>query len=240
MKTVIQELRQSVRSLGASAGFSIVVVATLAVAIGINTTIFTIVNAVLLRPLPFAEPARLVTLWESNRAEGQERVDVSGLTFLDWRERAKSFAALGVWRYRGFTITDGVEAERVASVEITPGGLDALGVPATLGRLFDEASGQPGGERQVLLSAGAWARRFGSDPHVVGRSLRLDDRVTSLRGHADGLSIPARGSVRRDVVAARAGAWRAAFPAAPHVSGDRTTRAWRLDRPGASRHERRG
>ena len=191
------------------------VVVTLAVAIGINTTIFTIVNAVLLRPLPFAEPARLVTLWESNRAEGQERVDVSGLTFLDWRERAKSFAALGVWRYRGFTITDGVEAERVTSVEITPGGLDALGVPATLGRLFDEASGQPGGERQVLLSAGAWARRFGSDPHVVGRSLRLDDQTLRRGGgHAGELSVSTRGSLRRNVVAARLTP--GALPSRPH------------------------
>jgi putative ABC transport system permease protein len=180
--TVVRELRQSVRSLGASPGFAVVVVVTLAVAIGINTTIFTIVNAVLLRPLPFAEPARLVTLWENNRAEGQERVDVSGLTFLDWRVRAKSFAALGAWRYRGFTMTEGLEAERVTSVEITPDGLDALGVPASLGRLFDEASGQPGGERQVLLSAGAWARRFGSDPLVVGRSLRLDDQTFVVAG----------------------------------------------------------
>ena len=182
MTTVIRELRQSVRSLAASPGFAVVVVLTLAIAIGINTTIFTIVNAVLLRPLPFAEPARLVTLWESHRAEGQDRVDVSGLTFLDWRARAKSFAALGAWRYRGFTITSGLEAERVASVEITPDGLAALGVPATLGRLFDEASGQPGGERQVLLSAGAWARRFGSDPRVIGQSLRLDDQSYVVAG----------------------------------------------------------
>ena len=180
----------------------------------------------LLRPLPFAEPARLVTLWESNRAEGQERVDVSGLTFLDWRARAKSFAALGAWRYRGFTITDGVEAERVTSVEMTPGGLDALGVPATLGRLFDEASGQPGGERQVLLSAGAGARRFGSDPRVVGRSLRLDDQTYVVAGvmPASFRFPPADSSVEMWSPLVL-DAWRAAVPAASDVSSDRTTRA---------------
>ncbi len=179
---MMRELRQTVRSLAAAPGFSLVVVLTLAVAIGVNTTVFTIVNAVLLRPLPFADPARLTTLWENNRGEGQDRVEVSGLNFLDWQARATSFSALGAWHYRGFTMTMGSEAERLVSVEITPDGLAALGVPPRLGRLFDAASGQPGNEHQVLLSAGAWTRRFGADPQIVGRALWLDDQTYTIAG----------------------------------------------------------
>ena len=147
------------------------VVVTLAVAIGINTTIFTIVNAVLLRPLPFAEPGRLVTLWENNRAEGQDRVDVSGLTFLDWRERAKSFAALGAWRYRGFTMTDGVEAG-VSRASIAPA-TEVLGVPAPWAA-SSRGERQPGGERQFCER-----RRFGAprQPIPTWRPIaRLDDQ----------------------------------------------------------------
>jgi putative ABC transport system permease protein len=174
-------LRQAVRSLTASPGFSIVVVLTLAIAIGVNTTIFTVVNAVLLRPLPYADPDELVTLWENNREEGQARAEASGLTFLDWQARASAFDGLGAWRYRGFTMTDDT-AERVVSVEVTPGVFQVLGVPAALGRLFEEADGRPGGERQVIASAGAWARRFGADPGVLGRSVRLDDQSFTVVG----------------------------------------------------------
>jgi putative ABC transport system permease protein len=179
---MLRELRQAVRGLAASKGFSLVVVMTLAIAIGVNTTIFTVVNAVLLRPLPFADPGRLVTIWERNRQEGQDRVEASGLTFLDWRARASSFESMGAWRYRGFTMTDGLEAERVVSVELTPDVFAVLGVPARIGRVFDEADGRPGAERRVILSAGAWARRFGSDPQVLGRTVRLDDQTYTIAG----------------------------------------------------------
>jgi putative ABC transport system permease protein len=179
---MLRELRQAVRGLAASKGFSLVVVLTLAIAIGVNTTIFTVVNAVLLRPLPFADPGRLVTIWERNRQEGQDRVEVAGLTFLDWRARATTFDGVGAWRYRGFTMTDGLEAERVVSVELTPDVFAVLGVPAHVGSVLGEADGRPGAERRVILSAGAWARRFGSDPGVVGRAVRLDEQSYTIAG----------------------------------------------------------
>ncbi len=178
---MIQQLRQALRSLVASPGFSTVVVLTLAIAIGVTTTIFTVVNAVLLRPLPYPAPGELVTLWERNQAEGQDRVETSGLTFLDWQTRASTFASMGAWRYRGFTMTEDT-AERVVSVELTPGVFAALGVPAALGRVFEPSDGRPGGERQLVVSAGAWARRFGRDPQVVGRSVRLDDQSYTVVG----------------------------------------------------------
>ena len=173
---MLRELTQIVRALVVRPGFSAIVVLTLALAIGVSTTVFTLVNAVLLRPLPFPEPNRLVTVWESNRQEGQDRVEVSGLTFLDWRARTSTFAGLGAWRYRGFTMTDGLEAERIVSVELTPDVFGVLGVPAAAGRVFDESDGRPGGERRIILGDGAWARRFGRDPQVIGRTVWLDEQ----------------------------------------------------------------
>jgi putative ABC transport system permease protein len=178
---MLPSLRQAVRALSASPGFSTVVVLTLAIAIGVTTTIFTVLNAVLLRPLPYAEPDELVTLWENNRQEAQERVEASGLTFLDWQARASTFDGMGAWRYRGFTMTEDT-AERVVSAEVTPGVFDTLGVPASIGRVFEAADGRPGGERQVIVSAGAWARRFGGDPQVLGRTVRLDDQSFTIVG----------------------------------------------------------
>jgi len=179
---MLQELRQAVRSLAGSPGFSLVVVVTLAVAVGVNTTIFTVLNAVLLRPLPYAEADELVALWEANPEQSLERVEVSGLTYLDWETRTSTFEAMGAWRYRGFTLTDGAQAERVVSVEASPGLFRTLGVPAALGRVFEPADGRAGGGRQVILSAGAHARRFGSSLDVIGRTIRLDDQSYTIAG----------------------------------------------------------
>ncbi len=179
---MMQELRQAGRALAHSPGFSLVVVLTLAVAVGVNTTIFTVLNAVVLRPLPYAKADELVALWETNPEQSLERVEVSGLTFLDWEARASTFEAMGGWRYRGFTLTDGAQAERIVSVEASPGVFRTLGVPAALGRVFEPAEGRAGGGRQVVLSAGAHARRFGSSPDVVGRTIRLDDQSYTIVG----------------------------------------------------------
>jgi putative ABC transport system permease protein len=178
---MIRDVRQALRVVTANPGFSSVVVLTLAVAIGVNTAIFTLVNAVMLRPLPYADPGALVTIWESNREEGLSRVETSGLTFLDWQARASTFAGMGAWRYRGFTMTEET-AERVVSVEATPGVFRTLGVPAAIGRVFEDSDGRPGGDRRVIMSAGTWARRFGSDPRILGRTVRLDDESYTIVG----------------------------------------------------------
>src|SRR5512137_2929074 len=105
------------RSLWAQPGFSAVVILTLALAIGINTAIFSLVNGVLLRPLDYADPGRLVVVWESNPQAGQSQSETSGATYLDWRTRTRTFSSLGAYRYRGFALTGAGDAEHVASVE---------------------------------------------------------------------------------------------------------------------------
>jgi predicted permease len=179
---VRQDIREAFRFLAANRGFAAVVILTLGLAIGVNSTIFSVVNGVLLRPLAYAEPERLVGLWESNTAQGLDRSEVSAATYIDWRERTRAFERIGIFRYRGFTLTSGLDAERVSSVDVSPALFQVLGVPALIGQTFTEEDERPGHERQLVLSYATWMRRFGGDPAVVGKSLQLDDATHTIVG----------------------------------------------------------
>jgi putative ABC transport system permease protein len=179
---VKQDVREALRFLAANPGFTAVVVITLGLAIGVNSTIFSVVHGVLLRPLAYAEPGRLVGLWESNPAQGLDRSEVSAATYLDWRSRTRSFERIGIFRHRGFTLTGEEQAERIASVEASPALFHLLGVRPVAGRLFSDEDERPGHERQVILSYASWMRRFGGDPAAIGRTLRLDDASYSVVG----------------------------------------------------------
>jgi predicted permease len=180
------DIREAFRVLRANPGFAAVIVLTLALGIGVNTTIFSVLYGVLLRPLQYAHPSELVVLWEANQQLGQTKADVSGATYLDWRERSKTFAGIGAYRYRGFTLsgtgTDNDAPERIVSVDVSPALFTVLGVPAAKGRTFTEEEERPGHERLAVISHGAWLRRFGGDPNVVGQSLRLDGAVHEIVG----------------------------------------------------------
>jgi putative ABC transport system permease protein len=172
---VTRDIREAARFLAANPGFALVVVLTLGLAIGINSTIFSVLNGVLLQPLAYAQPDRLVTVWESNVAQGLDRSQVSGATYLDWRQRTKAFERIGIYRYRGFTLARGGEVERVSSVDVSPALLRLLGVAPALGRAFTDEEERPENGRPLLISHGSWMRRFGGDPGVIGTTLRLDD-----------------------------------------------------------------
>jgi putative ABC transport system permease protein len=163
----------ALRSLRASPGFAAVAALTIALGIGTATTIFGIVNAVLVRPLPFPAPEGLVRVWEANPTT--DRFSVSSPNYLDWRERARSFEALGAYGGRPVSLTDGDEPERVLANAVTPSVFRVLGVRPLLGRTFLEEEGAPGSDRRVaVLSHALWQRRFGGDPRVLGRKLSLD------------------------------------------------------------------
>ena len=168
------DIREALRSFAAQPGFALVVMLTLALAIGINSAIFSLVNGVLLRPLDYADPERLVVVWESNQAAGQPQSETSGATYLDWRTRTRAFSGIGAFRYKGFTLTGTGEAEHIASVEATPALFRVLGVAPQIGRVFTDDEEQPGHERLAIISHGAWQRRFGGRTDVVGRSMQLD------------------------------------------------------------------
>jgi predicted permease len=170
---VRRDVWYALRSLRASPGFAAVAALTIALGIGTATTIFGIVNAVLVRPLPFPAPERLVRVWEANPTT--DRFGVSSPNYLDWRERARSFEALGAYGGRPMSLTDGAEPERVVAGAVTPSVFRVLGVAPLLGRALLEEEGAAGSDRRVVvLSHALWQRRFGGDARVVGRSVSLD------------------------------------------------------------------
>jgi putative ABC transport system permease protein len=179
---VKQDLREALRFLAANPAFAAVVILTLGLAIGVNSTIFSVVHGVLLRPLAYAEPDRLVGLWETNAAQGLDRSKVSTATYLDWRARSRAFERIGIFRHRGFTLTSDAHAERVSSVDASPALFQLLGVPPIAGRIFTEDDERPGSERQVILSYATWMRRFGGAADAIGKSLQLDDATHIIVG----------------------------------------------------------
>jgi len=179
---VTTDLREAVRSFWAQPGFSLVVVLTLALAIGINSAIFSVLSGVLLRPLDYADPGRLVVLWESNPAAGQPQSETSGATYLDWRGRTRALQGLGAFRYRGFTLRSGGESVHIASVEASPALFRVLGVSPIVGRVFADEEEKPGHEKLAILSHGAWQRRFAGRSDIVGQTIELDGQSFEVVG----------------------------------------------------------
>ncbi len=169
-----QDLRFGLRSLRKSPGFAVVSVATLGLGIGLSATVFGVVDGVLLKPLPYAHPQDLVVLWQHDRKAGDVRDDVSPPNFLDLRDRTTVFAAMAAAEPFGldYPTDDGPVTLKVWLV--SQGFFDVLGTPALVGRTFRQDEYTAGHERVVILGHGAWRRRFGGDPSVVGRTLSLD------------------------------------------------------------------
>jgi len=169
------DVRYGLRGLRGSPVFAIVAILTLGLAVGANTSIFSVANAVLFRPLPYAEPDRLAAVWET-RAGGGQRNTISTATFVDWRNEQTSFEAFGAYSWvQGLAFAGDGEAEEVRAVQMSRDAFLALGVSPRLGRLFTPEEAAPGGPRAVILSRGFWQRRFGGDESVEGRTLDLAD-----------------------------------------------------------------
>ena len=183
ISTALQDLRYAARALRKSPGFTTVAALTLALGVGATTAIFSVVNAVMLRPLPFAEPDRLVRVWESNVERDRPTFAVSHPNFLDWRAQADSFESLAAVNNAGFTWTANGQAEIVLGLQVTATFLPALKVTPALGRNFREEEDRPGGNtRVVLLSDGLWRRAFGGDPAAIGRTLTLNSQPYTIVG----------------------------------------------------------
>jgi putative ABC transport system permease protein len=180
---VWQDVRFAARMLRKSPGFTAVAMLTLALGIGANTAIFTVINAVMLRPLPFHEPDRLVRIWESNPPLGWPRFGVSFPNYLDWAAQTRAFEAIAATAGAAFTLNDGGNAERVVALAATRTFLPVLAATPALGRNFQPEEDRPGGNtRVVLLTHSYWQRRFGGDPDVVGRALTLNNQPYTVVG----------------------------------------------------------
>jgi putative ABC transport system permease protein len=181
MQTLLQDFRYATRTLRGSPLNTTVAVLALALGIGANTAIFSVVNAVLLRSLPFREPDRLVVL-SSVRPESGARDDVSAADFEDWRASSRTFQTLAAWRFWGMALEGMGEPEELVSIRASANLFQLLGVAPAVGRGFRPEGDQPGRDRVVVLSQGLWQRRFGGDPRIIGRSLTLDGEPYTVVG----------------------------------------------------------
>src|SRR3989454_7520985 len=168
MEALLADLRYAPRTLAKSPGFSFIVVLTLALGIGANTAIFSVVNGVLLTPLPYKDPSRLVVVWESKGTSNHNVVNPAN--YMDWHDRATSFNGLALLSWAGLTFT-GHEAERVQGRAVTPDFFGVLGAAPLLGRTFTAEESRPHSPRVIVLSEILWRRRFSADPAIVGRAV---------------------------------------------------------------------
>ncbi|MQA91355.1 MAG: FtsX-like permease family protein [Gemmatimonas sp.] len=183
MATLLQDVRFALRGLIRRPGFTTIAVLTLALGIGANTAIFSVVRAVILRPLPFEEPNRLVRIQGTNLGTG-ERTNLSPADFFDLQRDSRTLTRMGAHGWIGpATVSDGAgRAERLGRVDVTEGFFATLGVRPAIGRLFTVEEDLPGADPAVVLSDGLWRRMFGNDPDIVGRTILLNAVPTTVVG----------------------------------------------------------
>ncbi|MFL6528993.1 MAG: ABC transporter permease [Chthoniobacterales bacterium] len=177
----MNELRHAVRSLIRTPGFTIVAAITVALAIGANTAVFSLVNALIFRPLPYKSPNDLVLLWEKFSAMGLERIPVSAPEYNDYTKELQSID-IGAFDYVDMNLTAGDMPERIAGAVVTPSVFQVLGVQPTKGRVFTPEEFGEGNDGVVVISERIWKRRFNSDPQFIGKELQLNGRTYTVVG----------------------------------------------------------
>jgi predicted permease len=172
VEQLVQDMRYALRMLRKSPGFTAIAILTLALGIGANTSLFSVVNGVLLNPLPYPHPDQVVTMagWFPGYGEGS----ISYPDFLDWVRLNHTFSSLAAYRRDGFNLTGQGDAEQVTAVDVSASFFSLLGVNPILGRNFSPAEDQLGGPPAVILSGGFWKTKFGSSPAIIGKALNLD------------------------------------------------------------------
>src|SRR5215510_13352232 len=179
MGLLIQDVRYALRTLARNPAFAVIAVIALGLGIGANTAIFSVVNSILLRPLPFQDPDGLVMIWERNIPRSRDRNVVSPANFLDWREQNQSFEQIAAYSFVNSPLnlsTANGEPERVMTSIGSAALFDVLGVQPMLGRPFTAADDLPNVPRVVMLSHDLWQRRFGSNPAILNQTIRLHGR----------------------------------------------------------------
>ncbi len=183
MATLLADLRYSLRTLWKMPGFTLVALLVLALGIGANTAIFSVVNSVVLRPLPYPSADRLVLIWETDLKDGIKREGPSAPNFLDWKEQSQSFEDMALLEVGTGTVTGEGEPEQVTGLRVTTNFLTMLGARTVLGRGFTEAEGAGKARYPVaVLTNGYWKRRFGSDPRIIGKTFTLNSEPYTVVG----------------------------------------------------------
>jgi predicted permease len=180
METLWQDVRYSLRVLGKNPGFAAIAILTLALGIGANTALFSVVNGVLLRPLPYPQPDRIVAI--SEKTANFDRSSISYPNFLDWQRANSTFSSIAAYRSDDFSITGKGEAERVRIGMVSAGFFEILGVTPTRGRLFTPEEDQLGTTPVAILSAGLWQRKFGAAPDILGKRITMNGVAYTVVG----------------------------------------------------------
>jgi putative ABC transport system permease protein len=186
LEELLRDIRYSLRGLRRTPGFTLAVVLTLALGVGGNTAIFSVVDQVLLRPLPYPDGERLVRIYERNlnarNPEARYSNGVSPANWLDWQARSKTLSSIGVWFTLSRTLTGNGEPQQLNGQVVSREFLQALGVAPFLGRTFTADDDRPNAPRVALVSHGLWERRFAADPNIVGRVIQLDGNPVTIVG----------------------------------------------------------
>jgi putative ABC transport system permease protein len=179
---MIKDVQFALRQLIKQPGFTFIAVLTLALAIGATTAVLSLVNALLVRPLPYRDPQRLVLLLQHFKSQNLERIPVSPPEFVDYETRAHSFGKLGAFGYASFNLAAEDRPERIAGATVTAGVLPLLGVAPIKGRFFEPEECKLGRDDVVIISARLWQRRFNSDPQIIGSKLLLNGKNFTVVG----------------------------------------------------------
>ncbi|HYT76267.1 MAG TPA: ABC transporter permease, partial [Vicinamibacterales bacterium] len=181
MEKLVQDLRFALRTLLRQPGFALTAIVTLALGIGATTAIFSVVDAIILRPLPFARADRIVavtSLWTKTGHRGQ----VSAPDFHDWQAQSTSFQAMAYYAGDETSVTLGRAAEYATVYLVTPAFFDVLGAHAAIGRLLSQQEQQPNGPLAVVVTDAFWRKQLNADPAAIGSTLKLDDRLFVVAG----------------------------------------------------------
>src|SRR6185369_10676040 len=185
MDTLTQDIRFGYRMLRKAPGFTIVAVIVLALGIGANSAIFSVVNAVLLRPLPFQQPEQLVQVWHTppqSSFPGMTRFAVSPANYLDWENQNHSFEQMAIYGFADYNLTGKGDPESVMAIRVSPNFFSVLRAQPLLGRIFSPEENQPGRGNVVVLSHGLWQTHFGSNPSIVGQAISLNSQSYTVLG----------------------------------------------------------
>ncbi len=187
LESVLADLKLALRRMIKSPGFATTVLLTLAIGIGANTAVFSVVNNVLLKPLPYPDSGRLVSLWlnapgAAGLASFQKGLPLSASMYFAFSENSRSFQSLGIWTANKANVTGLARPEEVSVVFVTDGVLETLGVPQLTGRELTAADQVPNGPKNVVLSYGYWQRRFGGDRSLIGRTIVIDSEARTIAG----------------------------------------------------------
>ncbi len=191
MNTLVHDVRYSIRTLQKSPGFAIVAILTLALGIGANTAIFSFVDGVLLKPIPYERPDEIVWIWE--KPPDGERNGISAMNYLDWHAKSQSFQLMAAMTGGSLTLSGVNEPQQLRASRVSAGYFDIFGVKPALGRTFAAGEDEPGKEQVVVLSHKLWESRFGADTGIIGRSILLNGKPYNVIGVMPGGSAFDRG-----------------------------------------------